>query len=101
MTIGRRVPLAAKRTSCIRRRPCDDVAVNARPPAALAPNTALMAENSASTGTNSNPYSGWIRDSSWGIWVEGVIGNAATTSGLHRATAWATAMLPSMIFSVI
>jgi hypothetical protein len=53
ITIGRRKAAVTKRTSFIRARPCDAVAVITLAPAAAAAVQALAAECSDSTGTNS------------------------------------------------
>ena len=76
MTIGRRPPAAQCSSSCIRARPCDEVAVKARAPAAEAPMQAAMAECSDSTLMNraSSVPSAHISESSSTTWVWGVIG---------------------------
>jgi len=52
MTIGNLIPEAANKTSCIKARPWELVAVNALEPAATAPTTLEIAENSDSTSKN-------------------------------------------------
>ena len=57
MTIGSRMPAAMWSSSHMSARPCDEVAVMTRAPAAEAPTHALIAECSDSTVT----YSVWTR----------------------------------------
>src|SRR5574344_901065 len=78
--------------------PAELVAVITRPPAALAPMQALIAECSDSTVTNSVstwPLATKVEKSSTTC-VDGVMGNAATTSGLIWRMACAQAPAPVM-----
>ncbi len=103
MTMGRRMPDAANRTSFMRARPCEAVAVKTRDPAALPPTHADNAENSESTSMCfdfSLPCAiSFPRFST--MWVCGVIGYATTMSGSQSAAAFAVARLPSITVFVM
>src|SRR3972149_4580659 len=94
MTMGSLMGAVTYTTSFIRARPWDAVAVKVRAPTAAAPRQALMAECSDSTGMYSASSSPLATSSARcsTMWVCGVMGYAATTSGLQSLTASATAM---------
>ena len=96
MTMGRRMPAAMGSSSYMSARPCEEVAVTAREPAADAPMVALMAECSLSTLTYSvctRPSATNLSNSST-MMVWGVMGYAAMTSGSAWRSALATMMSP-------
>ena len=76
ITRGSRAPAAQCSISCIRARPCEEVAVKARAPALAAPMIEAIAECSDSTLRNfaSNSPLAQISESSSTICVCGVIG---------------------------
>src|SRR5512135_3103857 len=94
--IGRRYPEAMWSISHIRARPCAEVAVATRPPAAEAPMQALIALCSLSTrivSVSTLPSdTNLVNDSM--MPVEGVMGYAGITSGFSWRKASATAWLP-------
>ena len=93
MTTGSRSPATLCSTSCMRAKPCDDVAVKVLAPVAEAPRTADKAECSDSTfmSSASSLPSTTNSESFSTIVVCGVIGYAAITSTSHCLTAQATA----------
>src|SRR5699024_10585228 len=96
ITIGSLIPEAIYTISHINDNPFADVAVMALAPAASAPMHALIALCSLSTATNSvstSPLSTYV-EKYCGISVDGVIGNAATTSGFICFIAKAVASFP-------
>ncbi len=94
---GWRSEAAMYRISHISARPLALVAFMTRPPAAAAATQAVMAECSLSTATKfvlTCPSATNLANV-WTTSVDGVMGYAATTSGLICRMASATAMLPS------